>query len=409
MTFLPAPLTPVRRLSASLVTGAAVALVTHVVTVLIFFVVGSADPAALAGLTSVFLPSTLILFILIAVAASVGAFRSWPTTLGAGLISSLVAALIGYGSVFVSAGQALTSESLLMLIQAMAGPHLVFILTATVVALTVGRRVWRGMVGEAASGARTVERRVALVRAPVARLAEGEITHIERTPVDVDLAASQWENYVSALDEAGWEIAEVPAAEDHPDSVFIEDTVIMFGSLAVIASLGVESRVGESEAVERVARERGQHVERITVPGTLDGGDVLKVGMTVFVGRGGRTNAEGIRQLRSLIAPYGYTVVAVPMSRALHLKTAATALPDGTVIGAPDLLDAATLFERFLPVPEHAGTAVVVLDAETVLISAAAPLTAEMIRELGYRVVTVDISEFEKMEGCVTCLSVRIR
>ncbi|HWU59174.1 MAG TPA: arginine deiminase family protein, partial [Microbacteriaceae bacterium] len=177
---------------------------------------------------------------------------------------------------------------------------------------------------------------------------------------------------------------------------------------AVIARSGAESRRGEADAVETSLREQGLAIERIEEPGTLDGGDVLQVGTTVYVGRSTRTNAEGIRQLRSIVTPLDYTVIAVPVTRALHLKTAVTALPDGTVIGHPDLVDDPGLFDRFLAVPEAEGAAIVVLDDATVLMSAAAPRSAELIADLGYRVVTVDISEFEKLEGCVTCLSIRV-
>jgi dimethylargininase len=156
-------------------------------------------------------------------------------------------------------------------------------------------------------------------------------------------------------------------------------------------------------------RQLGLSIEQITLPGTLDGGDVLTVGTTVYVGRGGRTNAEGIRQLRVIAARLGFTVVAVPVSKVLHLKSAVTALPDGTVIGYAKLVDDASMFDRFLPVPEAAGSHVVVLSADTVLMAASAPRSAELIRELGYTVITVDISEFEKLEGCVTCLSVLVR
>jgi dimethylargininase len=136
---------------------------------------------------------------------------------------------------------------------------------------------------------------------------------------------------------------------------------------------------------------------------------VLKVGTTVYVGRGGRTNAAGIRQLRSILTPLGYTLVAVPMTKTLHLKSAVTALPDGTVIGWADVVDDPRLFDRFLPMPEEGGAHVVVLDEETVLMASSAPQSAALIEQLGYRVVAVDISEFEKLEGCVTCLSVRVR
>jgi len=183
----------------------------------------------------------------------------------------------------------------------------------------------------------------------------------------------------------------------------------MLAGVAVITSPGAESRQAEIVATEATVRQLGLPVERILQPGTLDGGDVLKVGTTVYVGLGGRTNGEGIRQLRAIAKPLGFTVVAVPVTKALHLKTAVTALPDGTVIGYLPLVDNTSIFDRFLPVPEAEGTAVVILEDDTLLMSAAAPKSAELFRGLGYRVITVDISEFEKLEGCVTCLSVRVR
>ena len=249
----------------------------------------------------------------------------------------------------------------------------------------------------------------ALVRRPVDILAEGQITHIDRVPIDLELARSQWEGYVAALQAEGWATTEVAPAPDQPDSVFIEDAVILFGGTAVVASPGAPSRRGETAAAEAAVRDLGLTVHRLESPGTLDGGDVLKVGRTVYVGQSLRTNAEGAAQLAAIVEPLGYTVVTVPVTRALHLKTAITALPDGTIIGYPSLVDDPGLFEKFLPVPEAEGTAVVILDQNTLLMSAAAPQTAELLTGLGYRTVTVDITEFEKLEGCVTCLSVRLR
>nr|WP_305004601.1 dimethylargininase [Agromyces sp. LHK192] len=257
---------------------------------------------------------------------------------------------------------------------------------------------------------RRAARTIALVRIPASNLAEGELTHLDRVPVDQALADDQWDNYCAALVAEGWDTVEVDAAPELADSVFVEDALVMFGELAILTSPGAESRRAEIEGVERaVGSLPGVTVQRIEQPGTLDGGDVLKVGDTVYVGASSRTNAEGIRQLRALLAPHGYTVVAVPVTKALHLKSAVTALPDGTIIGYPPLVDAPSLFPVFLPVPEPEGVAVVQLSTETLLMSAAAPETATMLAGFGYRVVTVDISEFEKLEGCVTCLSVRVR
>ncbi|UAJ81620.1 N(G),N(G)-dimethylarginine dimethylaminohydrolase [Leifsonia sp. ZF2019] len=253
------------------------------------------------------------------------------------------------------------------------------------------------------------ERKVALVRIPAKNLQDGLVTHLERTEIDAELADTQWDGYVNALSQAGWQTVEVASADDLADSVFVEDTAVVFGDTAVITRPGADSRKPETAGTEAALRAQGLHLERIEEPGTLEGGDVLKIGSTVYVGRGGRTNGEGIRQLRALVAPLGYTVVGVPVTKALHLKTAVTALPDGTVIGYEPLVDEPRIFERFLPVPEAHGTAVVVLDDETLLISSAAPQTAALLNDLGYTTIPVDISEFEKLEGCVTCLSIRIR
>ncbi|MCY7288865.1 MAG: hypothetical protein LH624_11605, partial [Cryobacterium sp.] len=171
--------------------------------------------------------------------------------------------------------------------------------------------------------------RRALVRRPARNLAEGQLTHITRSPVDLHLADEQWNGYVAALAAEGWQAIEVEPAPDLPDSVFIEDAVILFGDLAVVCSPGAPRRRGETAAAENAVRALGLTVHHLELPGTLDGGDVLKVRHTGYVGRSLRTNDEGIRQLRAILVPRGYTVVAVPITQVLHLKTAVTALPDG--------------------------------------------------------------------------------
>ncbi|MFE0135669.1 dimethylargininase [Streptomyces sp. NPDC059037] len=249
----------------------------------------------------------------------------------------------------------------------------------------------------------------ALIRRPSPRLAEGLVTHIERTPVDADLALAQWEAYAEALRAHGWETLEVEPADDCPDAVFVEDAAVVFRNVALIARPGAESRRGETAGVEEAVARLGASVNWVWEPGTLDGGDILKIGDTIYVGRGGRTNAAGVRQLRAAFEPLGARVVAVPVSKVLHLKSAVTALPDGTVVGHPPLVDTPSLFPRFLPVPEESGAHVVLLGGSKLLMAASAPKTAELFTDLGFEPVVVDISEFEKLEGCVTCLSVRLR
>jgi len=248
-----------------------------------------------------------------------------------------------------------------------------------------------------------------LVRRPSPLLAEGELTHLERTPVDAVLALEQWHEYVDAFRTRGWEVIEVEPADDHADGVFIEDAVVVFDDLAVLTSPGAASRRGEVDSAARALDGLELTVARLEEPAHLDGGDVLKIGRTAYVGLGSRTDAAGIDALRALIGPRGWEVVAVPVTKVLHLKSGVTALPDGTVLGYEPLVDDSSVYSAFLSVPEPEGVAVVVLDPSTVLMSASAPRTAELLRARGLEVLTTPVTEFEKLEGCVTCLSVRLR
>jgi dimethylargininase len=248
-----------------------------------------------------------------------------------------------------------------------------------------------------------------LVRRPSPLLAEGELTHLQRTPVDAAVALEQWHAYVNAFRARGWDVIEVDPADEHADGVFIEDALVVFDDLAVLTSPGAASRRGEVDSAARALDGSGLTVARLEEPAHLDGGDVLKIGRTAYVGLGSRTDAAGIEALRALIGPRGWQVVAVPVTRVLHLKSGVTALPDGTVLGYEPLVDDSSVYPEFLAVPEPEGVAVVVLDRSTVLMSASAPRTAALLRARGLEVLTTPVTEFEKLEGCVTCLSVRLR
>ncbi|MCU1523957.1 MAG: N(G),N(G)-dimethylarginine dimethylaminohydrolase [Microbacteriaceae bacterium] len=404
MTVIARPVPFLRRLAAAAVSAIVVAAIAQVATMLLFF---GGQASQLGQIGDFLLASGLVLFVVSAVFALIGIYRFWYLRLVAGLVAGVVAAIVGSTVTVVTGGTAISAGVIGQLFATLLGLNLPFVLAATIATLTAGYAVWRLVVVVTGTDARSL--RVAIVRPPADNLADGQLTHLERSAIDTDLADTQWDSYVAAFVDNGWDVVEVPVASGQADSVFIEDAVVLFGELAVIASPGAESRRGEIAEVEKTVRGLGLKVARIEQPGTLDGGDVLKVGKTVYVGRGGRTNAEGIRQLRALVSPLGYTVVAVPVTKALHLKSTVTALPDGTIIGYPPVVDDSAIFERFLAVPEAGGLAVVVLAADTVLMASSAPQSAALIADLGYRVVTVDISEFEKLEGCVTCLSVRLR
>ncbi|HEV2360133.1 MAG TPA: arginine deiminase family protein, partial [Acidimicrobiales bacterium] len=185
--------------------------------------------------------------------------------------------------------------------------------------------------------------------------------------------------------------------------------MVVYRDTAVMACPAEASRQGELKSARSVVEALGLEIEEITSPGTLDGGDVLKVGETIYVGQSDRTNAEGVRELAAILGPRGATVVPVPVTRVLHLKSAVTALPDGTVIGYPPLVDDSSLFDRFLAVPEERGAHVVVVDERRIIMASGCPETEDLFLAMGYEPIAVDIGEFEKLEGCVTCLSVRLR
>jgi len=248
--------------------------------------------------------------------------------------------------------------------------------------------------------------RTALVRRPSSRLADGIVTHIDRQPGDTALAARQHDAYVAALEAAGWRVRRLPPADDLPDGVFVEDTVVVCDDLAVLGRPGTPERAPEVDSMEPAIAELGLEITRID-EGTLDGGDVLQVGNTVYAGRSARTNEDALCQLTRLLATRGRRVVPVTLNDCLHLKTAMTALPDGSLIGVPEFVDTSAL--PYLRVaPEPAGAHVVVLGEKQVLVGASAPRTADQLDAEGYDVIVVDVSEFEKLEGCVTCLSVLV-
>ena len=393
------PLPTGRRLATAVISGFVVTAVTHLVTVLVFFVSNGAAAANIVPISDYFLPASLLLFVIYSVASFLGANRMWPIAFGGGLIAGVIATFLGTLYSVAIAGP-LTPEGVGFVAASLVGSNLLYVVVAAAVAATAGRRAWTAM-------ASSRSRRIAFIRQPASTLADGEVTHIDRTELDATLADSQWDGYVEALVNAGFETVEVPVADEHPDSVFIEDAVVVLGATAIITRPGAESRRGETDAVRPVAKKAGLAVREIVEPGTLDGGDVLIVDDTIYVGRGGRTNAEGIRQFRSFAIALGYTVVAVPVTKVLHLKSAVTALPDGTIVGYAEHVDDPQIFDRFLAMPEP-GAAVVVLSADTVLMATSVPKSIALIEDLGYTVVSVDVSEFEKLEGCVTCLSVRL-
>jgi len=233
-----------------------------------------------------------------------------------------------------------------------------------------------------------------------------ELTHRERQPIDIERAEAEHRQYVTALTDLGCRVYELPADPNLPDSVFVEDTAVIVGDAVVITRPGAASRRPE---VEPIRTYLSSHLEilRMEYPASLDGGDVLRVGRTLYVGASGRTDAAGIAQLRALVAPRGYDVVPVAVTGCLHLKSAVTEVADGVLLANRMHIDVRAFGQgKWIDVdlrePDAANGLRV---GDAVLFPAAYPRTAERLRRLGILVRTVSVSELAKAEGAVTCCS----
>ena len=250
---------------------------------------------------------------------------------------------------------------------------------------------------------------LALVRPVSEALDRCELSHLARVPIDVGRARQQHRLYVELLASLGCTIEWLPAAPESPDAVFVEDTAVVVDEVAVVARPGAASRRGETEAVA-AALARRRPLARIEAPGTLDGGDVLRVGKRVFVGRSARSDASGRDQLRAILEPYGYTVEAVTVTGCLHLKSAATEVADGTLLLHPGWLDAAPFAGLDLvPVdPAEPFAANALRLGATVVHPAAFPRTRRRLESHGIEVRPVAADELAKAEGGVTCCSILV-
>ncbi len=248
--------------------------------------------------------------------------------------------------------------------------------------------------------------RVAVTREVSASIGRCELTHLARVPIDVDLARVQHGAYERALADAGYLVERLPAADDVPDCVFIEDIAIVVDGLAVITRPGAESRRAEIPVVAGALR-RHRPLATIEAPGVVDGGDVLTIGARVYVGISTRTNREGAAQLRRLLAPHGYAVQEVTVRGCLHLKSAVTAVSDDAIVANPAWLpaDAFDGFERIDVDPAEPMAANVVRLADRLIVASSHARTADRLAARGYRIVPVDASELAKAEGALTCCS----
>jgi len=247
---------------------------------------------------------------------------------------------------------------------------------------------------------------VAATRAVSPAIANCELSHLPRVPIDFAKASAQHAAYERALEQLGCTVHQLPAPADMPDSVFIEDTAVMLQEIALIMRPGAESRRRETGDVEDWIKHQ-RLLGRIEPPGTMDGGDVLVAGRAIFVGASSRTNADGVDQLGRLVEYFGYTLNVVEVRGCLHLKSAVTAITDDTLLINPAQVpvDVFAGYELVHVDPDEPAAANIVRVGEQLLYSAGFPRTLERIARLSIPVIPVDVSELAKAEGAVTCCS----
>jgi len=247
---------------------------------------------------------------------------------------------------------------------------------------------------------------IAITREVSSRFNDCEITHIDRTPIDLELARGQHRDYVNSLLDLGIKVIELPEEPDLPDSVFVEDTAVILPEVAIITRPGADSRKFETDSITRVLAPYRRLV-RITEPATLDGGDVLVLGRSIFVGLSTRSNHFAVEQIQELVGEYGYVSFGVPLRNCLHLKTAVTQVDENTVLINKGWLDTHQLrsFNWIEVDPSEPFAANCLPINNQIVFPAAFPKTGEGLERHGHKIRLVNVEELAKAEGAVTCCS----
>lgn len=247
----------------------------------------------------------------------------------------------------------------------------------------------------------------ALVRDPSPEMERCALTFIERVPINFDVAVRQHQSYIEQLRKLGLHVAVAPALASCPDCVFVEDAAIVFDELSILTRIGNETRRAEHDGVvDYLPKDRPLH--RIDTPGTIDGGDVVRVDKTLYVGISRRTNTAATEQLRQLLFPHGYTVLDVPIAGCLHLKTGCSYLGGNTLLINGDWIPRSAFPEfDFIEIPREEPFAANVLKiGNTLVCASSAPKTNQLLRSNGFDIAEIDISEYQKAEAGVTCMSI---
>lgn len=251
---------------------------------------------------------------------------------------------------------------------------------------------------------------IAITREISPRFNECEITHIERTPINLDIARSQHREYVNTLKKLECHVVELPAETDLPDSVFVEDTAFILPEVAVITRPGADSRKPETESIIQ-ALSPYKKLIHVHQPATVDGGDVLVTGKNIYVGLSTRSNQKAIEQLNDMLGNYGYTVTGVQLRDCLHLKSAVSRVDDKTLLINKNWVDTSH-FENLEWIevdPSEPFAANCLPIGDTIIYPTSFPKTRTRLEEHGFQVAAVEVDELAKAEGAVTCCSLVIK
>jgi dimethylargininase len=234
-----------------------------------------------------------------------------------------------------------------------------------------------------------------------------ELSFHQRQPIEVAKAIAQHEAYEECLRQLGARVVSLAAEPDLPDAVFVEDAAVVVDEIAVIPVMGAAGRRPETESLAR-ALSVYRPLKCMQPPATLDGGDVMRIGRRVFVGASKRTNAEGIAQLRGALAPFDYEVTAVAVKQCLHLKSGCCYVGRNSILVNHEWADVTRLAGiELIDIPaSEPGAANALLIEDVVIVPSAFPLTIALLEARGFIVRAIDVSEFQKAEGGVTCKSI---
>jgi len=248
----------------------------------------------------------------------------------------------------------------------------------------------------------------AIVRRPGESLVNG-ITTAGLGKPDYKKALQQHDKYIEALRSCGVEVTILEAEEQYPDSVFVEDTAVLAEKCAVITNPGASSRRGEEVSIKEALKKFYTNIKSIIAPGTLEGGDVMRVRDHFYVGLSARTDEQGARQFTGILNKYGYTVSTVKMEKFLHLKTGLAYLENNNLLTAGEFIDRPgfEIFNRIVIDDSESYAANCIWVNNVVLVPMGFPGAKAAIEAIGYKTMAVDVSEFRKLDGGLSCLSLR--